>query len=97
MVAAFVSHVLANIPIVHAWKRAALGRFSMRTGYRWWSRIRRAQVYIRSALMQRGPAPECNDSRSIAQMMAHLGEQVPARDYEQFAAFQERFQIGLVP
>jgi hypothetical protein len=88
--------VLAGSSLARAWLEVIGDRLSLRTGFRLWKHIGQAQVHVRSFLMRRGPPPDCHDAEPLAQMVAHLREQVAGEHCEQFAAFQEAFQVGLL-
>lgn len=87
--------VIAGFSLVRAWLEVTGARFTVRTGFRLWKRLRNAQPHIRSALAQRGPPPQCQCSEPLAQMVAHLRGLTEGDDSEQFAAFQDEFQVGL--
>jgi hypothetical protein len=90
-----VLRVLAGFSLVRAWLEVVGGRFTVRTGFRLWRRVREAQAHIRTALTRRAPPPECRDNEPLAMMVAHLRRLVESDDSELFAAFQEEFQVGL--
>jgi hypothetical protein len=68
--------------------------FSLRSGYRLWSRLCAAQSGMRTALCGAAPPPVTTDARPIAQMLSHLRLVVGSSGCV-LAAYQLALQRGL--
>ena len=90
----FVEHVLAGLTRNAAWQAAALGAFSLSSGYRLWRRLQHAQSALRSRLCRQCAPPACPHSEPLAALLAHLRAVLPSAACL-FTAFQADFQRGL--
>lgn len=66
----------------------------LRSGYRLWRRLLRAQPLLRTALHSKAPVPPSDDSRPLAQLASHLDIVLGPSDCV-LGAFQHEFQRSI--
>jgi hypothetical protein len=97
--------VIARMSLRATWRALSPAPWSLRTGYRLWKRLDRAQVHLRTTLLRLGQPPPCEDTRPMIQLLNHLA-QLAAQNTDEaasdgargdpFSWFQETTQLDLL-
>ena len=90
----FVQAVLSGIGKVVAWSAVAPS-FSLRSGYRLWTRLSERQAVLRPLLHRHIPAPGSSSSEPLHGLWEHLRSAVPSAS-SLISEFQLRFQWPLL-
>ena len=86
--------VVGGLCLKTAWESASSG-LSLRSGYRLWHHLIQSQSHLRTRLCACGPPPFCDDSRSYAELLAHLQRALGQGSYCLFADSQLTLQTHL--
>lgn len=92
--ARFVVAVVAGACRKAAWERAQGAGLSLRSGYRLWARIDRAQSALRTRLCRIAPPPQTRSVLPMAQLVAHLSAIFGSAEHA-LSRFQSHFQVSL--
>jgi hypothetical protein len=92
--ARFVFAVVAGACRKAAWERAAGAGLSLRSGYRLWERLDRAQAALRTRLCRISAPPPTHSVLPMAQLITHLSAIFGSAEHA-LSRFQRHFQVSL--
>ncbi|MGH8310257.1 MAG: hypothetical protein ACRETX_10760 [Steroidobacteraceae bacterium] len=94
--ARLVRGVVAGACRKAAWEQSGGTGLSLRTGYRLWQRLDRAQSALRTQLLGLCPPPYTRSTLPLGGLLAHLDAALGPVD-DVFGRFQSRLQVSLLP